>query len=129
MATQKRTVSDEARAAGDPAPNETRLDTDVETPSTVVPGDAPADTKDPAERAVSVAPQPSEDALLAGTVNAVLPVPEGAVVTPGPSDWQKINASEAPAAAQRVEEYPVARPDGTVVTVRHNLDTGKTEVV
>ena len=126
MATQKRNVSDEARAAGDPAPNETRLDTDVETPSTVVPGDAPADTKDPAERAVSVAPQPSDDALLAGTVNAVLP--EGAVITPGPSDWQKINPEEAPA-AQRVEEYPVARPDGTVVTVRHNLDTGKTEVV
>ena len=118
MATQKRPVSDEARAAGDPAPNETRLDTTVETPSTVVPGDAPADTKDPAERAVSVAPQPSDDTLLAGTVNA-----------PGPSDWQKINPEEAPADSQRVEEYPVARPDGTVVTVRHNLDTGKTEVV
>lgn len=127
MATTRK-VSDEARAAGDPAPKETRLDTDVETPSTVVPGDAPADTTDPEERAVSVPVQPTAETLLAGTVNAVLPVPEGAVISPGPSDYQIIDGASS-ASASRVEEYKAARPDGTVVTVRHDLDTGNTEIV
>lgn len=99
---------------------ETRLDEDTTRPSTTAPGDGPADTTDPDERAVSAPTgELSEEALAAGTHNAVTPAPP---------------APPAPSAAEdedeeRVEEYTVARPNGTLARVRHNIDTGDTEVL
>lgn len=92
----------------------TRLDTDVNTPATTAPGDAPADTTDPTERASTVIPQPTPETLLVGTVNGVLPLP--------PVE-QPADDGDA-----RWEEYPATRPNGDKVTVRHNLDTGETQV-
>ena len=97
-------------------PKETTLDSDVTKPSTTAPGDGPADTTDPAERATSVTPQPGDEALAVGTVNAVVPLPE----------------AEAPAedkGKDRVERYDAVKPDGTTVTVEHSLDTGETKLV
>lgn len=93
---------------------ETRLDDNVTEPSTVAPGDAPADTTDPTERATSVTPAPSDQALKEGTVNAVRKLPA--------------TTAERDASKDRWEEYDATRPDGTVVRVRHNLDTGETSV-
>lgn len=94
----------------------TTLDSDVKTPSKTEPGDGPADTTDPTETAHSVTPTPGVEAIKVGTVNAVLPGPKVEV------------AAGVPESEQRVEEYPATKPDGTVVTVRHNLDTGETTV-
>lgn len=94
----------------------TTLDSDVKTPSKTEPGDGPADTTDPTETAHSVTPSPGLEALIVGTVNAVLP---GAKIVP---------AAGVPEKEQRIEEYPATKPDGSVVTVRHNLDTGETTV-
>lgn len=101
--------------SGDGLPDKTTLDEDVTKPSTTAPGDGPADTTDPTERAVSVPTRPGPEALAAGTVNAVQPAPK------------------APKAAtskrkDRIETYPATRPDGTTVTVTHNIDTGETSV-
>lgn len=96
-------------------PKQTRLDKDTTTPSTTAPGDGPADTTDPSERASSVTPQPSEEALKVGTVNAVQPIPQDA--TP-----------ERDSKNDRVETYKATKPDGTEVTVTHNIDTGETSV-
>lgn len=99
-------------------PKETKLDKDNTKPSTTAPGDGPADTTDPTERASSVTPQPGPEALKVGTVNAVQPIPEEA-------------QPDSPAVAkkdQRVEKYKATKPDGTEVTVTHNLDTGETSV-
>jgi hypothetical protein len=92
----------------------TTLDSDVTRPSVTQPGDGPADTTDPNKRASSVIPRPGEEALRVGTVNAVLPV-------------------EQPAAAaregeERVETYEATRPDGSTVTVTHNIETGESQV-
>lgn len=106
-----------AKAATDAAPNETRLDDNVTEPSTVAPGDAPADTTDPAEHASTVTPQPSADALKEGTVNGALPVD-----APDASD-------AVPAKDHRIEEYDAIKPDGTKVRVKHNIDLGTTEIV
>lgn len=97
-------------------PKETKLDKDTTKPSTTAPGDGPADTTDPSERASSVTPQPGPEALKVGTVNAVQPIPQDA---PAPAVAKK---------DQRVETYKAARPDGSEVTVEHNLDTGETSV-
>ena len=97
-------------------PTETRLDKDVKTPSTVAPGDAPHDTTDPSEVAHTVVPQPSAEALAAGTVNGVLP---GKPIEP---------AAGVPEKDQRIETYKATRPDGSEVTVTHNIDTGETSV-
>lgn len=98
-------------------PKETKLDKDNTKPSTTAPGDGPADTTDPTERASSVTPQPGPEALKVGTVNAVQPIP---------SD---VKAETEPAKKdQRVETYKSVRPDGSEVTVKHNLDTGETTV-
>ena len=98
-------------------PKETKLDEDVTKPSTTAPGDGPADTTDPSERAVSVPPQPGDEAVKVGTVNAVKPAPE------------EEQADSAPAKKdQRVEKYEAVKPDGTKVTVTHNIDTGETSV-
>lgn len=97
-------------------PSETRLDKDVTSPSTTAPGDGPADTTDPTETAHSVTPRPDAEALKVGTVNAVLP---GEKIEP---------AAGVPEKDQRVEKYKAVRPDGTEVTVTHNIDTGETSV-
>jgi hypothetical protein len=97
-------------------PTETRLDKDVNTPSTAAPGDAPHDTTDPLEVAHTVTPQPNAEALAAGTVNGVLPG----------------KPLEAPAGVaekdQRTEEYEARRADGSTVKVKHNIDTGETSL-
>lgn len=93
----------------------TTLDSDTTKPSVTAPGDGPADTTDPTERASTVTPQPGEEALKVGTVNAVVPLP----------------AVEEPAreGEDRVEEYDVVGPDGETVRVRRNIETGKSEIV
>jgi len=94
---------------------ETTLDEDVTTPSTTAPGDGPADTTDPTETAHSVPPRPGPEAIKVGTVNAVLPGP-------------KVDEIVADAGEHRVEKYKATKPDGTEVTVTHNLETGETSV-
>ena len=121
-----------SRAAATANPEETRLDEHVDAPSTTAPGDGPADTTDPTERASTVEPDKAA-AAQAGhlTVNAVVPI-----------DTEKqlagVAISKAAAAeadgdrdgnGHRIEEYPATRPDGTEVRVRHNLDTGETELI
>jgi hypothetical protein len=96
----------------------TTLDNDVTKPSKTVPGDGPADTTNPLERASTVTPQPSAETVAsgAGTVNGQLPLP---------------NIEEAPkipADEHRYEEYDAVTPEGKVVRVQHNLDTGATRV-
>ena len=92
----------------------TTLDTDVTKPSVTAPGDGPADTTDPTERAVSVPFSPSEEAIKVGTVNAVVPAP-------------KVEA-EAPSGEARTEEYEAVRPDGSTVTVVRDIETGESQV-
>ena len=96
-------------------PKETKLDKDATKPSTTAPGDGPADTTDPSERASSVTPQPGPEALKVGTVNAVQPVPQ---------DEKPVRDSKK----DRTEKYEAVKPDGTKVTVTHNIDTGETSV-
>ena len=97
------------------APKETRLDKDITKPSTTAPGDGPADTTDPTEQASTVGGD-KQAAAEAGhlTVNAVVPV-----------EPQPIANREG---KDRIETYKATRPDGTEVTVKHNLDTGETSV-
>lgn len=97
------------------AQRKTTLDKDTTTPSTTQPGDGPADTTDPSERASSVTPQPGPEALKVGTVNAVQPVPQ---------DEKPARDSKK----DRIEKYEAVKPDGTKVTVTHNIDTGETSV-
>lgn len=92
----------------------TTLDSDVTKPSVTAPGDGPADTTDPTERATSVTPQPGDEALKVGTVNAVKPLP-------------KVEES-TDEGEQRTEEYKAVRPDGSEVTVTRNIETGETKV-
>lgn len=92
----------------------TTLDTDVTKPSVTAPGDGPADTTDPTERATSVTPQPGKEALAVGTVNAVQPLPK-----------EEETAKNDP----RVERYEAVKPDGTIVTVEHDLNTGASKIV
>jgi hypothetical protein len=99
-------------------PESTTLDDDTTKPSTTAPGDGAADTTDPHERATSTPPNPGEEAKRAGTVNAVTPVP----AAPKPS-----GRSKGP--KHRVERYPQTKPDGTQVTIEHNIDTGETKVI
>ena len=99
-------------AAKDSNPSETRLDKAVTTPSTTAPGDGPADTTDPTERASTVGGDKAA-AAEAGhlTVNAAVPV----------------DSPEAPASDSkpRTERYEAVRPDGTKVTVERNIETGE----
>ncbi|RZT87466.1 hypothetical protein EV383_4390 [Pseudonocardia sediminis] len=94
---------------------QTTLDHHIDRPSVVEPGDAPHDTTDPYERATSVEPDKAA-AAAAGyqTVNAVIPLPQ-----PEEPEHDK--------GPDRVEKYQVRGPDGKLVTVTHNLDTGETE--
>jgi len=96
-------------------PKQTTLDEDVTTPSTTAPGDGPADTTDPRETAHSVPTSPGPEAIKVGTVNAVLPGPKVEEVAAGDGE-------------HRIETYEATKPDGTKVTVTHNLDTGETSV-
>lgn len=91
----------------------TTLDSDVTKPSVTQPGDGPADTTDPHERASSVDPQPGESALRAGTVNAVVPLPK--------------EATPEPAGEPRIETYTATKPDGSEVTITRNIETGEAE--
>lgn len=94
---------------------ETRLDNAIDKPSTTAPGDGPADTTDPAERAVSVSPDAAA-AAMAGhqTVNSVVPV-----TTP---------VAERDTSNDRYEEYDGVDPStGAAVRVRRNLETGESE--
>lgn len=93
----------------------TTLDKDNTKPSKTEPGDGPADTTDPTEQASSVTPNPGPEALKVGTVNAVQPVPTTTTTTTGRRK-------------DRVEKYPATRPDGSTVTVTHNIDTGESKV-
>lgn len=93
----------------------TTLDTDTTKPSVTAPGDGPADTTDPTERASTVTPNPGPEALKVGTVNAVKPLPP--------------IAAEAPEGEARTEEYEVVAPDGEKIRVRRNIETGKSEIV
>lgn len=76
----------------------------------------PADTDDPDQRVSSVTPDKAT-AATAGrqTVNAVAPLP-------------KPPATRRNTSNDRTEKYQATRPDGTEVTVTHNLDTGETTV-
>jgi len=97
-------------------PSTTRLDSDITKPSTTAPGDGPADTTDPTERASTVGGDKA--AAAAGghlTVNAVVPVASAPV---DPSAKGK----------DRVEKYDAVKPDGTKVTVTHNIDTGESSI-
>jgi hypothetical protein len=96
-------------------PEETRLDEQVDAPSTTAPGDGPADTTDPDEVAVSVNPDKATAAREGHlTVNAVVPVERP--------------AEERDDSEDRYEEYDATRPDGTRVRVRRNLETGESEL-
>lgn len=90
----------------------TTLDTDNTKPSKTAPGDGPADTTDPAERASSVLPQPGPEALRAGTVNSQLPL-------------EPIAAPARSSKDDRVEEYEVTNAAGETVKVVRNLETGE----
>ncbi|MET0521482.1 MAG: hypothetical protein ABW156_05825 [Jiangellaceae bacterium] len=110
----------------------TRLDDHTDAPSITAPGDGPADTTDPTERATTVGGDKAA-AARAGhlTVNAAIPLQttdkgqlKGVAIS-YPGD-QGENGTDGD--GNRVETYPVTRPDGSTVTVRHNLDTGVTEI-
>ncbi|ROS52932.1 hypothetical protein [Frigoribacterium sp. PhB24] len=114
-ATTEKT-DDKAATVESPAiPDETKLDSSVEKPSTTAPGDGPADTTDPTETASSVTPSPDATALAVGTVNAVVPTTKP--------------AAKASKAKARTERYKATKPDGSEVMVQRNIDTGATEVV
>ncbi|MEU3000184.1 hypothetical protein ABZ684_21895 [Streptomyces sp. NPDC006995] len=96
-------------------PDETRLDAHVDAPSTTAPGDGPADTTDPSERATSATPDKGAAAQAGhGTVNAVVPVPK--------------RTAAKRAGKDRTETYTALRPDGTEVTVVRNVETGESSV-
>lgn len=94
----------------------TTLDSDVTKPSVTAPGDGAHDTTDPLERASTVTPQPSAATVASGvgTVNGQLPLP------PLPAAVKVTDP--------RLEEYDAVRPDGKVVRVQHNLETGETRI-
>ena len=96
------------------ATTKTTLDSDVTKPSTTAPGDGPADTTDPTEIAVSVPVRPGATATSVGTVNAVQAVP--APARP-PRDESH----------DRFETYDTTDPAGQTVSMRRNLETGRTE--
>ncbi|MGV4890408.1 hypothetical protein ACSR0Z_28090 [Streptomyces viridosporus] len=96
-------------------PEETRLDEDVDKPSTTAPGDGPADTTDVEERATSATPDKAAAAKAGhGTVNAVVPLPKRAATKRQGKD--------------RTETYTAVRPDGSEVTVERNIETGESSV-
>lgn len=97
------------------ANKKTNLDSDVTKPSTTQPGDGPADTLDPTERASSVPASPGDEALATGTVNAVKPLP-------------KVQAPERDSKKDRTETYEATKADGSKVKVTRNIETGESSV-
>jgi|SRR5215210_86983 len=96
-----------------------KLDTDTSMPQKTLAGYAPADTLDPAERATSVTADKASAARAGfGSVNAVtvLPEPERPRQSDGDGDQKA-----------RVETYEQPGPDGKLVRVEHNIDTGETK--
>lgn len=93
----------------------TTLDSDVTKPSVTQPGDGPADTTDPTERASSIPVRPGPEALKVGTVNAVVPLEATA-------------ANPRREGKDRVETYEATAPDGSTVTVTRNVETGESKV-
>lgn len=101
----------------------TTLDSDVSMPGYVAPGDGPHDTVVATEHASSATPDKANAAQQGfGVVNAVVPIPD-------PSGRAAAVARAQEEAGSRVEEYEVPGPTGLPVRVRHDLDTGATEVV
>lgn len=96
------------------SPKTTRLTDAVNAPQPTAPGDAPADTYDPKERASSVRPDKAA-AAEAGhqSVNAVIKTGDIPTVTPSGS---------------RTESYNALNGAGVSTTYVHNYDTGKTAV-
>lgn len=94
--------------------SKTTLDDDTTKPSTTAPGDGPADTTDPNERAVSAPVKPGTEAVKAGTVNAVKPAPK--------------KAATKSTEKARTEKFKARRPDGKEVTVTRNIETGESTV-
>lgn len=95
-------------------------DTKATTPTVVSPPketpegeQGPVDETDPEKRVSSVTAIPNAEALAVGTVDAVTELPKA----PTPTAPEK-----------RVEEYVAVKPDGTKVTVVHDLVTGKTRI-
>lgn len=95
--------------------DKTRLDSDTTKPSTTVPGDGPADTTDPTESAHSAPPNPGEEAVKVGTVNAVKPEP-------------RQERPSGRSGKDRTETYTATKPDGTKVKVTRNIETGESKV-
>jgi hypothetical protein len=91
----------------------TTLDADTTKPSVTAPGDGPANTTDPSERASTVTPNPGAEALKVGTVNSVKPLPKVE---------EEVVSGEA-----RTEEYDVIAPDGETVRVVRNIETGESK--
>jgi len=133
MAAQSK-ASEQNRGSGQATgqsakPDETKarttLDDDVTMPSKVEPGDGPYDTTDPTEIATSVSPDKAAAARAGfGVVNAVLPLE----TVPGnvrPDDRAKLNGDDSDSGG-RSETYDVVGPDGKLVTVTHDLETGET---
>lgn len=104
-----------ANATKPKSDEKTTLDTDTTKPSVTAPGDGPADTTDPDERAQSMPVNPGPEAQAEGTVNAVKPAP-------------KPRAASRAAAKERTETYKATKPNGDVVTVTRNIDTGVSTV-
>lgn len=98
-----------------PAPKTTRLTSVLTAPQPTAPGDAPADTWDPKERASSARPDKAA-AAAAGhqSVNAVVEVDGVPDTTP---------------TGVRTETYTAFAPNGSEVVVTHNYDTGVTSSV
>ncbi|OZC80557.1 hypothetical protein CH274_15415 [Rhodococcus sp. 06-418-5] len=94
----------------------TTLDSDFTKPSVTAPGDGPADTTDPLERAQSVTPIPGAEALAVGTVNAVVPAQF-------PTKPQRDESKD------RFEQFESTAPNGSKVWVRRNLETGESVVL
>lgn len=95
-------------------PRTTRLSTDNTKPQPTAPGDAPADTYDPKEKASSVTPD-KKAAAEAGyqSVNAVTKV----------GDYP----DDAPT-GDRTETYTAYDGQGNPVQIVHNYDTGVTSI-
>lgn len=89
----------------------TKLSANVSAPQPTEPGDAPADTTDPKEQAIAVAPN-KVAAATAGhrTVNTVIPG------TPYPDN--------APVSTGRTETYTAYDNTGKAVPLTRDIDTG-----
>ena len=75
----------------------------------------PADTIDPTVEVSTITPRPSGSDLTTGT-------------TPGATESARLPAFVEPlhlADEPRIEQYELAAPDGTIVEVTKNIDTGQ----